>query len=236
MPAPNPGPARRVLVVEDDPALSVLLRYNLEQRGYAVEDAGDGAQALALLRRAPPDAVVLDWMLPGLSGVEICRAMRRHPRLRAVPVLMLTARAADEDAVQALDAGADDHLAKPFSIETLAARLRALLRRGPAPDPEAMAHAGIALDPATRAATRDGRALRLGPTEYRLLATLLRRPGRVFSRAELLAAVWGEGLHVEPRTVDVHVLRLRRALNRPGEADPLRTIRGVGYALGEAGR
>ena len=221
-----------ILIVEDEAPLVTLLRYNLEKQGFQVEDAGDGGEALTRIAETPPDLVLLDWMLPSLSGIEVCRQLRRRPPTRHLPVIMLTARAEDQDAVRGLDTGADDYITKPFSTEALIARIRALLRRsGAMPAKLKLSFHDISLDPASHRVLRNGRALHLGPTEFRLLEFFLRHPKRVFSREDVLNAVWGPDIHVEPRTVDVHIRRLRKAINGPGEIDIVRTVRAAGYAL-----
>jgi two-component system phosphate regulon response regulator PhoB len=223
-----------VLVVEDEPALLTMLRYNLEKQGFRVDEAGDGQEALTRVAESPPDLVLLDWMLPSVSGLEVCRQIRRDPRTRAMPVIMLTARAEDQDAVRGLDTGADDYITKPFSMEALLARIRALLRRASAAPAKAeLLFHDIALDVATHRVTRNGRPLHLGPTEFRLLEFLMLAPGRVFSREQLLDGVWGHDVYIDERTVDVHVGRLRKALNGPRQPDPIRTVRGSGYAFDE---
>jgi len=221
-----------VLVVEDEAALLTLLRYNLEKAGFRVEEATDGAEALVRIAEARPDLVLLDWMLPVMSGIEVCRQLRRDPATRELPVIMVTARAEDQDAVRALNLGADDYITKPFGTEALLARIRALLRRaGAAPAKGKLEYAGITLDLSARRVQRNGRPVQLGPTEFRLLEFFLQQPTRVFSREEVLNGVWGHDIHVEPRTVDVHIRRLRRAINGDGEADVIRTVRAAGYAL-----
>jgi two-component system phosphate regulon response regulator PhoB len=221
-----------VLIVEDEAPLVTLLRYNLEKQGFRVEDAGDGGEALTRITEAPPDLLLLDWMLPTMSGIELCRQLRRRPATRTLPIIMLTARAEDSDAVRGLDTGADDYITKPFSTEALIARIRALLRRsGTVPTKLKLNFHDISLDPASHRVLRNGRALHLGPTEFRLLEFFLRHPKRVFSREDVLNAVWGRDIHVEPRTVDVHIRRLRKAINGPGETDIVRTVRAAGYAL-----
>jgi two-component system, OmpR family, phosphate regulon response regulator PhoB len=222
-----------VLVVEDDPALRVMLRYNLEKLGYRAEVAEDGEEALAALDRGRPDVVLLDWMLPGISGLDVCRAIRERPNLRDVPVIMLTARTEEQDTIRGLDTGADDYLTKPCSIEALDARLRALLRRATTTY-EVLTFETVRLDPETHRAERGGRRLALGPTEFKLLDFFMRNPRRVFSREDLLRRIWGGNIHVELRTIDVHIRRLRKALNGPGEADIVRTVRAAGYALDDA--
>jgi two-component system phosphate regulon response regulator PhoB len=221
-----------ILIVEDEAPLVTLLRYNLEKQGFRVEDAGDGGEALAKITEAPPDLLLLDWMLPTLSGIELCRQLRRRPATRQLPIIMLTARAEDQDAVRGLDTGADDFITKPFNTEALIARIRALLRRtASVPAKLKLDFHDISLDPASHRVLRNGRALHLGPTEFRLLEFFLRHPKRVFSREDVLNAVWGRDIHVEPRTVDVHIRRLRKAINGPGETDIVRTVRAAGYAL-----
>ncbi len=225
-------PKPLALVVEDEPALVTMLRYNLEKQGYRVEDAADGQEALNLIQEQKPDIVLLDWMLPTLSGIEVCRRIRREPATRDLPVIMLTARTEDRDAVRALNTGADDYITKPFGIDALLARIRALLRRaGAVPEKGQLGFQDIDMDLATHRVTRAGRRIHLGPTEFRLLEFFLRYPRRVFSREELLDAVWGHDIHVELRTVDVHIRRLRRSMNDEGEADLIRTVRAAGYAL-----
>jgi two-component system phosphate regulon response regulator PhoB len=221
-----------VLVVEDEPALSTLLRYNLEKEGFDVSEARDGEEALLHLKEAKPDAVLLDWMLPRLSGLEVCRQIRRAPAWRDLPVIMLTARGEEGDRVRGLDSGADDYVVKPFSTTELIARLKAVIRRArPAAGAEVLRFADLAVDLSAHRVTRTGEAVHLGPTEFRLLRFLLERPGRVFSREQLLDAVWGRDAEVELRTVDVHIRRLRKALNDGGRRDLVRTVRSAGYAL-----
>ncbi|MBX6740914.1 MAG: phosphate regulon transcriptional regulator PhoB [Acetobacteraceae bacterium] len=225
-----------VLVVEDEPALATMLRYNLERQGFRVDEAADGQEALLRIAEERPDLVLLDWMLPSLSGLEVCRQLRRRPATRDLPIIMLTARSEDQDAVRALDTGADDHIGKPFAMEALLARIRALLRRsGGMAAKGTLSFLDLVLDQDAHRVTRNGRVLHLGPTEYRLLEFLMRHPGRVFSREQLLDAVWGRDVHVELRTVDVHVLRLRKAVNGPGEVNLIRTVRSAGYALDAEG-
>ncbi len=222
----------RVLVVEDDPSLAVMLRYNLEKLGYQVEEAADGQEALLRVAEQAPDLLLLDWMLPSLSGIEVCRQLRRRPQTRDLPIIMLTARTEEQDSIRGLNTGADDYITKPFGMEALAARVRALLRRAqPQANGLTRQFADIVLDGAEHRVQRAGRAVHLGPTEYRLLDFLMQHPRRVFSREDLLNAVWGADIHVEARTVDVHIRRLRKALNAPGEMDVVRTVRTAGYAL-----
>lgn len=224
-----------VLVVEDEMALLTLLRYNLEKEGFTVSAAHDGEEALLQLKEAKPDAVLLDWMLPRVSGIEVCRQIRRTPAWKDLPVIMLTARGEEADRVRGLDSGADDYVVKPFSPNELIARLRAVIRRArPASNAEVLRFADIALDVTAHRVTRSTKPLHLGPTEFRLLRFLMERPGRVFSREQLLDGVWGRDAEVELRTVDVHIRRLRKALNGVGKADVIRTVRAAGYALDEA--
>ncbi|MEM9146842.1 MAG: phosphate regulon transcriptional regulator PhoB [Pseudomonadota bacterium] len=224
----------RVLVIEDEDAICALLEYNLQKEGFEVRTSGDGEDALLVIDEDKPDLVILDWMLPGLSGIEICRRIRSRTQSRDVPVIMLTARSDEDDRIRGLDTGADDYLTKPFSVPELTARVRALLRRSrPTLSAEVATFGDLILDRETRRVRRAEREIHLGPTEFRLLDCLMQRPGRVFSREQLLDLVWGRDVYVEARTVDVHVGRLRKALNRKGEQDPIRTVRAAGYALDE---
>lgn len=221
-----------VMVVEDDAAIATLLRYNLEKGGFRVEEAVDGQEAITRIAETKPDLVLLDWMLPVMSGIEVCRQIRRRPETREMPVIMVTARAEDQDAVRALNTGADDYITKPFSVDALLARVRALLRRSSTIVAKGhLSFHDITMDLTAHRVNRNGRALHLGPTEYRLMEFFLQHPRRVFAREELLDAVWGKDIHVEPRTVDVHIRRLRRAINAEGELDLVRTVRAAGYAL-----
>jgi two-component system phosphate regulon response regulator PhoB len=221
-----------VLIVEDEAPLLTLLRYNLEKQGFRVDEAADGQEALLRVAEARPDIMLLDWMLPSLSGIEVCRQLRRRTETRDLPIIMVTARTEDQDAVRALDIGADDYIAKPFAMEHVIARIRALLRRsGRVASKGSLAYADLAMDQDAHRVTRAGRPLHLGPTEYRLLEFFLQHPGRVFAREQLLDAVWGRDIHVEPRTVDVHIRRLRKAINQGDEIDLIRTVRSAGYAL-----
>lgn len=224
----------RILVVEDEEALAVLLRYNLEAEGYTVESVARGDEAEVSLREQAPDLVLLDWMLPGLSGIELCRRIRSRRETERLPVIMITARGEESDRIRGLVTGADDYIAKPFSVPELLARVKALLRRV---NPAHLAHrleAGdIELDRETHRARRGGQDLRLGPTEFRLLEFLMRSPGRVFSREQLLDGVWGRDVYIDERTVDVHIGRLRRAVRAPHKPDPIRTVRGAGYSFDE---
>ncbi|HMN72764.1 MAG TPA: phosphate regulon transcriptional regulator PhoB [Rhodoblastus sp.] len=226
--------APRVLVVEDEQALALLLSYNLEAEGYLVERAERGDEAETLIAETTPDLVILDWMLPGVSGLEICRRLRARDETRDLPIIMLTARGEETERVRGLSVGADDYVVKPFSVPELMARVRSLLRRV---KPERIANrlrAGdIDLDRETRRVRRGGRDIHLGPTEFRLLEFLLEKPGRVFSRGQLLDFVWGTAAEIDERTVDVHVGRLRKALVRGRERDPIRTVRGAGYSFDE---
>jgi two-component system phosphate regulon response regulator PhoB len=229
------GPsAPRILIVEDEADLSLLLSYNLEAEGYLVENAERGDEAELRLAENAPDLVILDWMLPGVSGLEICRRLRARESTRTLPVIMVTARGEEAERVRGLSVGADDYVVKPFSVPELMARVRALLRRS---RPERIAerlYAGdLDLDRETRRVRRGMRDIHLGPTEFRLLEYLLEKPGRVFSRAQLLDGVWGQAAEIDERTVDVHVGRLRKALSRGRERDPIRTVRGTGYAFDE---
>jgi len=221
-----------ILIVEDEQALVTLLRYNFEAAGYEVATALDGDEALMAIAERRPDLIVLDWMLPSISGLEVCRQIRRKPETRDVPVIMLTARGEEADRVRGLDSGADDYVTKPFSPTELVARVRAVLRRSrPSTAEEALDYSGIHMDLAAHRVTRNGRPIHLGPTEFRLLRHFLEHPGRVFAREQLLDAVWGHDVYVEPRTVDVHIRRLRKAINGDGEPDVIRTVRSAGYAL-----
>jgi len=221
-----------ILIVEDEVALVTLLRYNLEREGFRVLEAGNGEEALLLIKEQRPDLVLLDWMLPILSGIEICRQIRRSPEHRLTPVIMLTARGEEGDKLRGLEVGADDYVTKPFSPSELVARVRAVLRRAkPQPQGETLAYRDLNMDLITHRVRRDGREIHLGPTEFRLLKFLMENQGRVFSREQLLDSVWGRDIYVEPRTVDVHIRRLRKAINIEGAADLVRTVRSAGYAL-----
>jgi two-component system phosphate regulon response regulator PhoB len=222
----------RVLVIEDEDALSALLHYNLDKEGYAVTVAGDGEEALILIDEQAPDLIVLDWMLPKVSGVEVCRRLRARPETRNLPIIMLTARGEESDRIRGLDTGADDYVVKPFSMSELAARIRAVLRRiRPGLADDRLLHGDIVVDRAAHRVRRADKEVHLGPTEFRLLDYLMQHPGRVFSREQLLDAVWGSDVYVEARTVDVHIGRLRKALNRDLDEDPIRTVRSAGYSL-----
>ncbi|MEA2780346.1 MAG: two-component system, OmpR family, phosphate regulon response regulator PhoB [Rhodospirillaceae bacterium] len=224
-----------VLVVEDEAALVTLLRYNLEREGFGVAEARDGEEAMLQIAEQMPDLVLLDWMLPLMSGIEVCRQLRRLPETRRLPIVMLTARGEEGDKLRGLDAGADDYVTKPFSPSELIARLRAVLRRArPEGDGETLQYQDLSMDLAAHRVRRNGREVHLGPTEFRLLRHLMANQGRVFSREQLLDMVWGRDVYVEPRTVDVHIRRLRKAINNDREADLIRTVRAAGYALDQA--
>ena len=226
----------RVLIVEDEAPLVTMLRYNLEREGFAVEEAADGEEALLRIAERRPDAVLLDWMLPLVSGLEVCRQLRRAPATRGLPVIMLTAKGEEGDRIRGLDSGADDYVVKPFSPSELVARLRAVIRRAqPSAAENILRYADVAMDLTAHRVSRLGRPVHLGPTEFRLLRHFLQQPGRVFSREQLLDGVWGHDSEVEMRTVDVHIRRLRKALNGGGGKDLLRTVRSVGYALDSTG-
>ncbi|MES2341383.1 MAG: phosphate regulon transcriptional regulator PhoB, partial [Pseudomonadota bacterium] len=219
-----------ILVVEDEDALSTLLQYNLEKEGYDVVVAADGEEALTLVSERLPDLIVLDWMLPKVSGIEVCRRLRQRTESRNVPIIMLTARGEESDRIRGLDTGADDYVIKPFAMSELSARIRAVLRRIRPGLAEDRVHIGdLVIDRVAHRVKRAGAEVHLGPTEFRLLDYLMQHPGRVFSREQLLDAVWGSDVYVEARTVDVHIGRLRKALNRQeSEADPIRTVRSAG--------
>src|SRR6201991_3826590 len=222
----------RILIIEDEEPLTLLLRYNLEAEGYDVDTSARGDDAEIKLKESPPDLLVLDWMLPGMSGIELCRRLRARPDTERLPIIMLTARGEESERVRGLATGADDYIVKPFSVPELIARVRALLRRAsPERVADVLSHGDIEHDREKKRVSRGGREIELGPTEYRLLEFFMERPGRVFSRTQLLDAVWGSEVYIDERTVDVHVGRLRKALNRGREADPIRTVRGAGYAL-----
>ena len=223
-----------ILVAEDDEQIAVLMRYNLEAEGYAVEEAARGDEAELKISEHAPDLVLLDWMLPGLSGIELCRRLRARRETERLPIIMLTARGEEEDRIRGLATGADDYVVKPFSIRELLARVRALLRRvKPGEVADQLVLGDLELDRITHRVRRGGSDLHLGPTEFRLLEFLMRSPGRVFSREQLLNSVWGRDVFIDERTVDVHVGRLRRAVQRDGVPDPIRTVRGAGYSFDE---
>ena len=224
--------AAKLLLVEDDPALLELLEYRFRNEGYNVRATPDGDEALMLAAEDAPDLVILDWMIEGTSGIEVCRRLRRDKATAHVPIIMLTAREAEDDRIRGLDTGADDYLPKPFSPRELMARVAAVMRRiRPALAGETVEVGDIVLDPVAHRITRRGQTLQLGPTEYRLLKFFMESPGRVFSRTQLLDGVWGTGSEIELRTVDVHIRRLRMALAIPGAKDPVRTVRSAGYSF-----
>jgi two-component system phosphate regulon response regulator PhoB len=224
----------RIMIVEDEEPLTLLLRYNLEAEGYAVDTAARGDEAEVKLKEAAPDLVVLDWMLPGMSGIELCRRLRARAETERLPIIMLTARGEESERIRGLATGADDYIVKPFSVPELVARIRALLRRArPERVASKLAAGDLELDRETRRVSRAAREVHLGPTEFRLLEFLMQSPGRVFSREQLLDGVWGRDVYIDERTVDVHVGRLRRALNRGRASDPIRTVRGTGYSFDE---
>ncbi len=221
-----------ILVVEDDDSLATLLQYNLQKEGYEVRLAGDGEEALLLVDERLPDLIVLDWMLPKVSGIEVCRRLRQRNETRNVPIVMLTARGEESDRIRGLDTGADDYVIKPFSMTELAARIRAVLRRlRPGLAEDRVRRGDIVIDRVAHRVKRSGAEIHLGPTEFRLLDYLMQHPGRVFSREQLLDAVWGSDVYVEARTVDVHIGRLRKALGGSEADDPIRTVRSAGYSL-----
>jgi len=223
----------RILIVEDEPALVTMLRYNLEAEGFQVDAATDGRDALMMVAEAPPDLMLLDWMLPTMSGLEVCRQLRRRGETKNLPIIMITARGEESDRVRGLDSGADDYITKPFSPKELIARVRAVLRRiRPALAEEELTFGPLRMDLARHRVYRDTVAIHLGPTEYRLLRVFMEHPGRVLSRDQLLNLVWGHDVYVEERTVDVHIRRLRKAIN-VGGPDLIRTVRAAGYSLDE---
>ncbi|MGQ5701847.1 phosphate regulon transcriptional regulator PhoB [Sandaracinobacteroides sp. A072] len=222
----------KILLVEDDSSLVELIRYNLDREGFSVVTTPDGEEALVLAEEEQPDLVILDWMIANLSGIEVCRRLRRAPETASLPIIMLTARAEETDRIRGLETGADDYVTKPFSPRELVARVRALLRRlRPALSGGHLEHGGVVMDTSAHKVTRDGVPVQLGPTEFRLLRHFLEHPGRVFSREQLLDAVWGRDVYVEQRTVDVHIRRLRKAINQDNLPDIIRTVRSAGYAL-----
>jgi two-component system, OmpR family, phosphate regulon response regulator PhoB len=223
----------RVLVVEDEPAQREVLAYNLEAEGFKVAKAETGDEALLLVEEETPDLIVLDWMLPGVSGIEVCRRVKSKTETRGIPIIMLSARSEEVDRVRGLETGADDYVIKPYSVVELMARVRSQLRRTrPTTVGQRLEFQDIVLDSETHRVTRGEALLKLGPTEFRLLSTFMEKPGRVWSREQLLDRVWGRDIYVDTRTVDVHIGRLRKALTVQGHDDPIRTVRGAGYALG----
>ena len=222
-----------VLVVEDEPAQREVLSYNFEAEGFRVAQASNGEEALMLVEESAPDVIVLDWMLPNVSGIEVCRRLKMRPETRGVPIIMLSARSEEVDRVRGLETGADDYMIKPYSLVELVARVRTQLRRTrPSVVGLVLTYDDIRLDSETYRVYRGDKVLKLGPTEFRLLTTFMEKPGRVWSREQLLDRVWGRDIYVDTRTVDVHIGRLRKALCAFGGDDPLRTVRGAGYALG----
>jgi two-component system phosphate regulon response regulator PhoB len=222
-----------VLLVEDEPAQREVLGYNLEADGFRVLMASNGEEALMMVAEMPPDIIVLDWMMPNVSGIEVCRQLKTRSETRGIPIIMLSARSEEVDRVRGLETGADDYVIKPYSLVELMARVRAQLRRTrPASVGERLEYKDIVLDSETYRVMRAEKPLKLGPTEFRLLSTFMEKPGRVWSREQLLDRVWGRDIYVDTRTVDVHIGRLRKALCQHGGDDPLRTVRGAGYALG----
>ncbi len=221
-----------VLIVEDQEALVTMLKYNLEGAGFRVNTAGDGEEALVAAAEEVPDLILLDWMLPLMSGIEACRQLRSKSETKRVPIIMLTARGEETDKLRGLDSGCDDYITKPFSPAELIARINAVLRRSkPELSSEMLTFEDLAMDLAAHRVRRAGQDIHLGPTEFRLLRHLMQHPGRVFTREQLLDSVWGRDVYVEPRTVDVHIRRLRKALNQTGEDDLIRTVRSAGYSL-----
>ena len=222
----------RVIVVEDEPAQLEILAYNLESDGFMVSRARDGEEALLLIREDVPDVIVMDWMMPHLSGIEVCRRLKSNPETRSIPVIILSARSEDEDKVRGLEIGADDYVVKPYSVVELMARVRTQLRRSrPSSLGQEIEFEDLNLNSETYKVIRGQIDLKLGPIEFRLLRTFMEKPARVWSREELLDRIWGRDVYVETRTVDVHIGRLRKELSRNGGADPIRTVRGVGYSL-----
>ena len=224
----------KVLLIEDEEALQGLLEYNLQKEGFDVVIEGDGGAAEVAVAEHTPDIILLDWMLPNKTGIDICRALRNSLETKSIPIIMLTARAEEEDKLKGLGYGADDYVTKPFSVSEVIARMKAVLRRvNPAISEDVVAFADITLDRSQKRVRRAGKAINLGPTEFRLLEVLIQRPGRVYDREQLLDRVWGQDIYVENRTVDVHVGRLRKAINNGFKTDPIRTVRAAGYALDE---
>ncbi|EBA10948.1 phosphate regulon transcriptional regulator PhoB [Roseobacter sp. CCS2] len=222
-----------VLIVEDEAAQREVLAYNLEAEGFRVTRAENGDEGLLCVEENAPDVIVLDWMMPNLSGIEVCRRLKIKPETRSIPIIMLSARSEEVDKVRGLETGADDYVVKPYSVSELMARVRTQLRRvRPATVGQVLTYEDIVLDAETYRVTRDDNPLKLGPTEFRLLSTFMEKPGRVWSRDMLLDRVWGRDIYVDTRTVDVHVGRLRKVLTQHGGSDPVRTVRGAGYALG----
>jgi two-component system phosphate regulon response regulator PhoB len=227
------APQPHVLIVEDEAAQREVLAYNLEAEGFRVTRAENGEEGLLCVEEDAPDVIVLDWMMPNLSGIEVCRRLKIRPDTRGIPIIMLSARSEEVDKVRGLETGADDYVVKPYSVSELMARVRTQLRRvRPSTVGQLLTYDDIVLDAETHRVTRNDELLKLGPTEFRLLTTFMEKPGRVWSRDMLLDRVWGRDIYVDTRTVDVHVGRLRKVLTQNGGADPVRTVRGAGYALG----
>jgi two-component system phosphate regulon response regulator PhoB len=223
-----------ILIIEDEEPIQILLTYNLQAEGFRVRATANGEDVAHLVNEERPDLILLDWMLPGISGIEVCRLLRSRPETRDIPVIMLTARGEENERVRGLATGADDYIVKPFSVPELLARIKTILRRvNPDAIAERLKAGDIALDRRTRRVTRATRDITLSPTEFRLLEYLMQSPGRVYSRSQLLDAVWGRDIYVDERTVDVHVGRLRKCLKRGREIDPIRTVRGMGYSFDE---
>jgi two-component system, OmpR family, phosphate regulon response regulator PhoB len=221
-----------ILIVEDDKALAELLQWNFSAEGYDVRRTGDGEEALLMVREQVPDAIILDWMIENVTGIEVCRQLRKREESKTVPIVMLTARGEEEDKIRGLKTGADDYVTKPFSPRELLARVEALLRRSrPSVGGDTLTFSDLELDPVTHRVRRSGQAVHLGPTEFRLLRHFMERPSRIHSRDQLLDAIWGMDKSIDLRTVDVHIRRLRKAINLPGTADLIRTVRSAGYAL-----
>ncbi|MFT6072890.1 MAG: two-component system phosphate regulon response regulator PhoB [Alphaproteobacteria bacterium] len=224
----------RILIAEDEDALRTLLKYNLEKEGYDVIEAADGDEAIQHLNERLPDVLLVDWMMPGASGIEVCRHIRQKPESRGLPIIMLTARGEESDRIRGLDMGADDYLIKPFAITELLARVRAVMRRmRPAVSEDIIEYGDITVDRTTRRVKRNDRNIPMGPREFALFTTLLETPGKVYSREALLNMIWGQSKDVDERTVDVHIGRLRKILNEQGDRDPIRTVRAAGYAIDE---
>ncbi|MDZ7709464.1 MAG: phosphate regulon transcriptional regulator PhoB [Roseovarius sp.] len=231
--ASAPSLTAKILVVEDEPGQRELLAYNLQSEGWIVYQAGDGEEALLMAEDVRPDAIVLDWMLPGMSGLDVCRNLKVRPAFRSVPIIMLSARADETDKVRGLETGADDYVPKPYMIAELISRIRANLRRvRPTVMGDVLTFGEITLDSESHRVRLNGDPVHLGPTEFRLLATLIEKPGKVWSREALLDRVWGQDIYVDSRTVDVHIGRLRKALKQTNTEHPVRTVRGAGYAIG----
>lgn len=222
----------KILVIEDDPSLTELIKYNLEQENYSVKVEMDGEEGLLTAQTELPDLILLDWMLPNLSGIEVCRRLRRGKSTKSIPIIMLTARSEENERIRGLDTGADDYVTKPFSPKELIARIKAILRRiRPALSEETLEYGGIVMDLSYRKIKRDGESIHLGPTEFNILKFFMENPRRVFSREQLLDMVWGNDIYVEARTIDVHIRRLRKALNEGGKPNIIRTVRSAGYSL-----